>query len=56
MAPDLFVIVFLFDSLAEHFQVSKAAVVYTLALTLALRPVGAILFGILADTFGRRPR
>ena len=52
-AFDFFVIVFLFDSLAEHFHVSKAAVVYMLTLTLALRLVGAILFGILADTFGR---
>jgi SHS family lactate transporter-like MFS transporter len=53
-AFDFFVIVFLFDTLAEHFHVSKAAVVYTLTLTLAMRPVGAILFGALADAFGRR--
>jgi SHS family lactate transporter-like MFS transporter len=53
-AFDFFVIVFLFDALAEHFHVSKAAVVYTLTLTLAMRPAGAIVFGILADTFGRK--
>lgn len=53
-AFDFFVLVFLFDTLAAHFQVSKASVVYTLTLTLAMRPVGALLFGSLADRFGRR--
>ena len=53
-AFDFFILVFLFDTLAEHFHVSKASVVYTLTLTLAMRPVGALLFGALADRFGRR--
>jgi SHS family lactate transporter-like MFS transporter len=53
-AFDFFVLVFLFDTLAANFQVSKASVVYTLTLTLAMRPVGALLFGTLADRFGRR--
>ena len=53
-AFDFFVIVFLFDALADHFHVSKASVVYTLTLTLALRPLGAILFGTLADRYGRK--
>jgi SHS family lactate transporter-like MFS transporter len=53
-AFDFFVIVFLFDALAGHFHVSKASVVYTLTLTLALRPLGAILFGTLADRYGRK--
>ncbi|MGD0797721.1 MAG: MFS transporter [Acidobacteriaceae bacterium] len=53
-AFDFFVVVFLFDALAGHFHVSKAAVVYTLTLTLAMRPLGALLFGALADRFGRR--
>ena len=51
---DFFVLVFLFDALAERFHVSKAAVVYTLTLTLAMRPLGALFFGALADRFGRR--
>jgi MFS transporter, SHS family, lactate transporter len=53
-AFDFFVIVFLFDTLAQHFHVSKASIVFTLTATLAMRPVGAILFGILADTVGRK--
>ena len=46
--------VFLFDTLAGHFHVSKASVVYTLTLTLAMRPLGAVFFGALADRFGRK--
>ena len=53
-AFDFFVLVFLFDALAPRFHVSKASVVYTLTLTLAMRPLGALFFGALADRFGRR--
>ena len=53
-AFDFFVVVFLFDALAQRFHVSKASVVYTLTLTLAMRPLGALFFGALADRFGRK--
>lgn len=53
-AFDFFVIVFLFDVLSAHFHVTKAAIVFTLTLTLAMRPVGALVFGSLADRFGRK--
>jgi MFS transporter, SHS family, lactate transporter len=53
-AFDFFVVVFLFDSLAAQFHVTKAAIVATLAWTLLMRPVGALIFGLLADRFGRR--
>ena len=53
-AFDFFVVVFLVDTLASHFQVGKAAIVLTIGATLAMRPVGALLFGMLADRYGRR--
>ncbi|HEV2352511.1 MAG TPA: MFS transporter [Terriglobia bacterium] len=53
-AFDFFVVVFLVDILAGHFAVSKSQIVLTLGATLAMRPVGALLFGMLADRFGRR--
>jgi SHS family lactate transporter-like MFS transporter len=53
-AFDFFVVVFLFDSLAKEFGVTKAHIVGTLTATLLFRPIGAVLFGILADRYGRR--
>ena len=53
-AFDFFVVVFLVDTLAVQFQVTKTAIVWTLTATLAMRPLGALLFGLLADRYGRR--
>ena len=53
-AFDFFVLVFLVDTLAVHFQVTKSAIVWTLTATLATRPLGAVIFGLLADRYGRR--
>src|SRR5258705_316194 len=39
-AFDFFVIVFLYDTLSQHFGVSKKAIIFTTTATLALRPVG----------------
>jgi SHS family lactate transporter-like MFS transporter len=53
-AFDFFVVIFLIDTLAHQFGVSKKDIVRTLTATLAMRPVGALLFGLLADRYGRR--
>jgi SHS family lactate transporter-like MFS transporter len=53
-AFDFFVVVFLFDTLARHFGVTKKEIVLTTTATLAMRPLGALLFGLLADRYGRR--
>jgi SHS family lactate transporter-like MFS transporter len=53
-AFDFFVVIFLLDTLAEHFHVPKSDVVLSITATLMMRPVGALLFGMMADRFGRR--
>jgi SHS family lactate transporter-like MFS transporter len=53
-AFDFFVVIFLVNVLAGHFQVEKRSIVWTISIALAMRPVGALLFGALADRFGRR--
>ena len=53
-AFDFFVLVFLVDTLAVQFQVPAPKIILTITATLAMRPVGALLFGLLADRYGRR--
>jgi len=53
-AFDFFVVVFLVDTLAQRFGVPKKDIIWSLTATLAMRPVGAVLFGLLADRYGRR--
>ncbi|HEX4488537.1 MAG TPA: MFS transporter [Terriglobales bacterium] len=53
-AFDFFVLVFLLDTLATQFHVTKKAMVWTITVTLAMRPLGALIFGLLADRYGRR--
>lgn len=53
-AFDFFVLVFLVDTLAAQFAVTKSDIVMTITATLAMRPVGAVVFGLLADRYGRR--
>ena len=53
-AFDFFVVVFLVDTLAAQFRVAKSDLVWTFTATLAMRPAGAVIFGLLADRYGRR--
>jgi SHS family lactate transporter-like MFS transporter len=48
-AFDFFVLVFVLPAVAEEFHRTVADVAYSITLTLAMRPVGALLFGWLAD-------
>jgi SHS family lactate transporter-like MFS transporter len=54
-AFDYFLLVFCIPSISSTFHVGTAAVAEALFLTLAFRPVGAFLFGLLAERYGRRP-
>jgi SHS family lactate transporter-like MFS transporter len=53
-AFDFFVVIFLFDTLAAHFHVPKKEIVLSVTATLMMRPLGALLFGMMADRYGRR--
>lgn len=54
-AFDFFILIFTFAAVAKTFHVGITAVTIAVTLTLAMRPIGALLFGRLADRYGRRP-
>src|SRR5207302_6460847 len=54
-AFDFFILIFCVSALATQFQTKTSTVLEASFLTLAMRPVGAFLFGLMADRFGRRP-
>src|SRR5580765_2087417 len=53
-AFDFFVLTFVIVPMAHDFGKSIADLTYAITITLAMRPVGAFIFGLLGDRFGRR--
>src|ERR1700744_1253371 len=53
-AFDFFILTWCLDSVAQTFHVSNVTVTDSLFWTLCMRPVGALLFGALAERFGRK--
>jgi SHS family lactate transporter-like MFS transporter len=54
-AFDFFLLVFVLKDVTKEFGVEESNVALAITLTLACRPIGAFVFGRLADRFGRRP-
>lgn len=54
-AFDFFILVFVLSDIATNFHTEISHVSLAIMLTLAVRPIGALLFGRLAERFGRRP-
>src|SRR6266403_4041252 len=53
-AFDFFLLTFVIAPMADDFGTSIAELSYAITLTLAMRPLGAFIFGLLGDRFGRR--
>ncbi len=54
-AFDFFLMVFVLKDIAQEFHTQITDVTIALLLTLAMRPIGAYIFGRAADRWGRRP-
>src|SRR3954470_862632 len=53
-AFDFFILTFVIDDVARSFGKTRPQIALAITLALAMRPLGAIVFGIMADRWGRR--
>ena len=53
-AFDFFLVIFCLTAIGREFGKSDAEVALSISVTLAFRPLGAFLFGLIADRYGRR--
>src|ERR1043166_7402815 len=53
-AFDFFVLTFIIDDVARAFGKTRPDIALTITLALATRPIGAFIFGMMADRYGRR--
>ena len=54
-AFDYFVLVFVLTNMAKEFGITVVTATLAITFTLVMRPVGALIFGPLAEKFGRKP-
>src|SRR6478609_2748170 len=53
-AFDFFVLTFVIQDVATAFGKSRPDIALTVSLALVTRPIGAVIFGLIADRYGRR--
>src|SRR5881296_347645 len=53
-AFDFFILTLVIDDVARSFGKTRPQIFLAITLALAMRPIGAIIFGIMADRWGRR--
>jgi SHS family lactate transporter-like MFS transporter len=53
-AFDFFILTLIVDDIAHAFGGSRQEIALAITVTLAMRPLGAVVFGMMADRFGRR--